>query len=155
MPEPTDIQNIPDQPGNPITLINSILTVIRALLPTSAEKTALATLSAGGEPPFVTLADAATVVWDFGNKSVHNAVVTITDDRVLSVTNMPDGGRGTLHVIQGAGAPYEFSYPAGSLFPNSTALDLVDGVGGISVLGVRKRGSNFYWTAIREYGEVP
>lgn len=110
---------------------------------------ALNDLLASIEPAFATLVDGATITWDFGNKPVKNAVVTINGNRTLAITNCPDGARGTLHVIQGAGAPYELTYPAGSLFPSGSALDLADVAGEISVLGFRKRGSNYYWTAIK------
>lgn len=100
---------------------------------------------------FITLTDAATVSWDY--LLSPNAVVTITDDRTLSISNAPDGSYGTLYVIQGSGGSHSLALPASSLVINGGAgvIDYTDTEGSVDILSWSKRGGVFAFTYGLDY----
>lgn len=100
---------------------------------------------------FITLTDASTVVWDY--LLSPNAVVTITDDRALSITNAPNGSYGTLYVIQGAGGNHALSLPASSKVINNGAgvIPLTSAEGSEDILSWSKRNGVFSFTYGLDY----
>ena len=105
-------------------------------------------------PPFITLADAATVTWTVSAAQVtQNATVTIAGNRTLAFSGIVAGMNGTLKVIQGTGGSRTLALPAGSKVINggAGAVVLSTAVSAIDILTWIYDGVNYFWTFGKNY----
>ena len=90
-----------------------------------------------------TLADGATVSWNYANG--FNAQVTINGSRNISITGMTAGAYGTLLITQGSTGSYRLNFTASHKFPGGTYSFTPTG-GKTDIYAFYYNGSNFYWT---------
>lgn len=103
---------------------------------------------------FVTLTDAAPVVWNASLSNVRqNATVTITTNRTLSLTSWSSGMHGTLIIKQDGVGGHSVTLPAGSIVDGAGAgaVTLSAGAGAIDVLDVFYDGTNYFWSIKLNY----
>jgi hypothetical protein len=121
----------------------------------NANFTGIFNLSTGAEyittttsqPPFQTLTDAATVVWDFANYQSRGAYLLIGGNRTLQIDNCNDGASGTLIVEQDATGGRTLALPAGSkvIGGGGGVVTLTATAGASDILSFENRGGTLYW----------
>lgn len=103
---------------------------------------------------FVTLTDAATVVWNADtSRARENASVTLTANRNLSLTGWASGMHGTLIIKQDGVGGHTITLPVSSIVNGggAGAITLSAGAGAIDVLDVFYDGTNYFWSAKLNY----
>jgi hypothetical protein len=94
----------------------------------------------------VALKDAATINWDLETAQV--AQVTLTASRTIAApTNMVNGGKYTLSVIQGGTGSYTLTWNAVFKWPASTAPTLTTTVGKRDIINFVSDGTYLYGKA--------
>ena len=105
----------------------------------------------------LSLLDSPTIVWDYSLG--HNAFVTLAGNRTLSITNMSNGGYGTLMVMQDASGGRTLSL---GVLPNNKVVSggtgsviLTSASNAIDILTFFYEGSYFYWNIENNFTTHP
>ncbi len=93
---------------------------------------------------FITLADAATITWNYA--SGYNAKVTLTgQNRLLSISGATAGDYGTLFITQDAVTASRINFGATDKFPSGTYS--YGATSSVNIFTFVYDGSNYYWNS--------
>jgi hypothetical protein len=118
------------------TIINSVLDAVANLVDTVT----------GTVKKIVTLIGRAETIYDNGNSGEAKTIdwengstqkLTLTDNCVLTFTNVPAGGYLTLYLLQDGEGSREVTWPEGSKYADGEAPTLTTTASSIDVIGIR------------------
>lgn len=98
---------------------------------------------------YQTLTEGTPVTWSV--LSGYNATITLTGNRILSITDAANGMSGCLIVKQGTTGGHTLTLPSGSKLLGATSLTLTSATGSVDILTFSYDGTNYYWSQGANY----